>query len=501
MPGDEMNRAEVPATYELRMLVSYAAMKGWRLGALDIKSAFLHADLEESDGVIVVEPPRALAKYGVIREGTLWKLNKVLYGLRAGPKKWSEYRDRVISTMTINDDVELGGVEGEPVVIEQCTTTSNLWMVRRRRSSELLACFMVYVDDVMIAGEMRWVEKIIAQFTLEWDCKISGVLKQHGEKHNEKVGKHQELMAKEKLNFLGMTLESSVPGFIQIHQKDYILAKLDKRQMLSGRYTKGSLPMVKEGMEPEDRSTAEYIESVPQAQAEVGTLQWLAIKTRPDIAAITSILASLITRCPSEVVRVVGGVWKYLAATWNVTLNYKMMGSGQIGDSQLTANQKEMKLTTLTDASFAPGGDRSRSGYCVYFGPHLIHWGSTKQQVTAMSSCEAELDAAIVGLKHSRGIFEVLTEIDERMNIIAELMVDNAAALKSMKYVATNWRNRHFAIRASWIRDAIEDWKVETKYKPGKDLEADALTKILDRVKLEEMRKKLGLEALGPETE
>ena len=131
----------------------------------------------------------------------------------------------------------------------------------------------------------------------------------------------------------------------------------------------------------------------------------------------------------------------------------------------------------------------------------LVHWESTKQQLTALSSCEAELDAAVTGVKQTGGIVDAIADLDATWAVRTEMYVDNAAALRSMKFVATSWRNRHFAIRASWIRDMIEQKEIIVMHKPGKDLEADALTKILDRVKLQEMRKKLGLEALFPETE
>ena len=157
-------------------------------------------------------------------------------------------------------------------------------------------------------------------------------------------------------------------------------------------------------------------------------------------------------------------------------------------------------MTVVTDASFAPGGDKSRTGYCVFLNGRLVHWGSTKQQVTAMSTCEAELDAAIVGLKQAYGVIHAVHDVMKGRGPKIVMKVDNAAALRQMKFVATNWRNRHFAIRASWIRDEITHRNIDVQYQSGKDLEADGLTKILDRVKLQEMRRKLGLEAIASRT-
>ena len=66
--GDIENRSEEPVTFELRTLLGItAANPGWGIGALDIKTAFLHAPLDdEEDGIILVKPPALLAILGLI---------------------------------------------------------------------------------------------------------------------------------------------------------------------------------------------------------------------------------------------------------------------------------------------------------------------------------------------------------------------------------------------------------------------------------------------------
>ena len=96
------NRAEVPATFEMRMLLTLSQLNGWDVGSLDIKTAFLHAPLsDEEDGIYLVRPPEIMVQLGLIKEGVYWKLRKVLYGLRSGPKKWGDHRDNVLRQMNI----------------------------------------------------------------------------------------------------------------------------------------------------------------------------------------------------------------------------------------------------------------------------------------------------------------------------------------------------------------------------------------------------------------
>ena len=52
------NRAEVPRTFEMRTMLAIGQMRKWGIGSLDVKTAFLYAELvEKEDGVIVVSPP------------------------------------------------------------------------------------------------------------------------------------------------------------------------------------------------------------------------------------------------------------------------------------------------------------------------------------------------------------------------------------------------------------------------------------------------------------
>eukprot|EP00975_Prorocentrum_lima_P046212 9665303-Prorocentrum_lima.AAC.1 len=50
-------------------------------------------------------------------------------------------------------------------------------------------------------------------------------------------------------------------------------------------------------------------------------------------------------------------------------------------------------------ASFAPGGERSRTGVVVKVFGVIVHWASVRQSLTALSSCETELVAAVTGVK------------------------------------------------------------------------------------------------------
>ena len=117
-----------------------------------------------------------------------------------------------------------------------------------------------------------------------------------------------------------------------------------------------------------DRTTPEYLEMKKKCQEDVGALLWISTRTRPDITCSISLIATLIVFHPREAFNLIKAVWRYLAATPECVLSY-----GEI-------NYRKVKVQT--DASFAPGGDRSRSGVTIFWRGGLVFWYSKRQPLT-----------------------------------------------------------------------------------------------------------------------
>ena len=135
-------------------------------------------------------------------------MDTVLYRLRAGPKKWTAHRDRVLRE-TI---VQCGNEIGRLVQMDEC---KNMYLVVTDDGS-IVGRLMVYVDDVLMTGTKEWVEATMAAIGEKWECKMAGILG----------------ISTTALNFLGMTLELNKEGKVYMHQKKYILTKLRKRNIL-----------------------------------------------------------------------------------------------------------------------------------------------------------------------------------------------------------------------------------------------------------------------------
>jgi hypothetical protein len=66
----------------IRTILSLPSFERWNVFHLDVKSAFLHGELDED---VYVHQPEGYHK-GSSRE--VYKLNKALYGLRQAPRAW-----------------------------------------------------------------------------------------------------------------------------------------------------------------------------------------------------------------------------------------------------------------------------------------------------------------------------------------------------------------------------------------------------------------------------
>ena len=138
----------------------------------------------------------------------------------------------------------------------------------------------------------------------------------------------------------------------------------------------------------------------------IGQMMWLTTRTRPDIAACLGSLASLMVRRPVEVKAHLVCLWRYLWTTMDYAMctlpspkaAQKIQRNEQPAVNPSTAQggpqpwQSSLKTQTYCDASFAPGGGRSRSGILVLLVDEisnrasLLLWQSRRQTLTALSA-------------------------------------------------------------------------------------------------------------------
>ena len=119
--------APVARMETVRVLLALAAKGGWEVHHMDVKSAFLNADLTET--VYVQQLPGFIVGDG----SKVLKLRKALYGLKQAPRAWNAKLDREL--------LALGFVRSK---LDHA--------VYRRSNANSFLIVGVYVDDLIISG-------------------------------------------------------------------------------------------------------------------------------------------------------------------------------------------------------------------------------------------------------------------------------------------------------------------------------------------------------------
>ena len=203
----------------IRLQVKVAMERKWTMSALDIKSAFLNADLHEKN-LVAMRPPTIMVRLGYAEPGELWLIDKAMYGLRQSPRRWSDHRDAELAKLTWE-------VNGAYYKLEQCAAEQNLWRILEvRDGTEVLAGLVfIYVDDVLTATEESVRERFEAVISERWETSQPDVLTEDRQ-----------------IRFLGMNLMKKEGG-IFLHQSDYVeeLLKRHKDELVRSK-----TPMSKE---------------------------------------------------------------------------------------------------------------------------------------------------------------------------------------------------------------------------------------------------------------
>ena len=78
----------------VQFILAMAANRGWEVHHLDVKSAFLHGELQEE---VYVQQPEGYAVKG--KEHCVLRLSKALYGLKQAPRAWNMRLDRSLKKL------------------------------------------------------------------------------------------------------------------------------------------------------------------------------------------------------------------------------------------------------------------------------------------------------------------------------------------------------------------------------------------------------------------
>jgi len=152
-------------------------------------------------------------------------------------------------------------------------------------------------------------------------------------------------------------------------------------------------------------------------------------------------------------------------------------------------------LLGYSDSDFA--GDtqdrKSTTGVIYFLGGNLITWASQKQKIVALSSCEAEYVAAAAAACQGVWLSRLIGDLLGTKEAPIKLLMDNMSAIALSKNPVHHDRSKHIDTKFHFIRECIEQGKVEIDHVRTEDQLADIFTKALGRVSFLQMRQALGI--------
>jgi hypothetical protein len=144
--------APVARYTSIRIIISLAAVFGWKLHQMDVKTAFLNGEVEQE---VYIEQPEGFVIHG--KESHVCKLKKALYGLKQAPRAWYGRIDSFLQSLGFTKSIAdpnlyIKIVQNHPVIL------------------------VLYVDDLFLTGEENLIAQTKRELSAEFEMKDLGLM-------------------------------------------------------------------------------------------------------------------------------------------------------------------------------------------------------------------------------------------------------------------------------------------------------------------------------------
>ena len=451
--------APVLSQLELRFIIALAVKQGCIPRTADVAQAFCQAVLPEDEKYVCIPP----AGCPLTPPNSYLLLKKTLYGLKRSPRHWYEMARKLL--------VEMGLT---PLPQSPCLFTGTLL------PNEPPIYIGLYVDDMIYFSQS---DTTLQQFETTFGKTITTTfngpvdyflgIKFDYQRHNSKeVSIH-------------MTQTAFVDNLVRDLKLDGAAVGEPKTPYKSG-YPVDVIPHETYPQNLQNKYTSLY-------QHIIGSLNWLAISTRPDISTITSLLAQHMQNPSKGHILAAKNVVRYLKGTSTLGISFHTNTSSSI-KSFVKFPLDPNNLHAMSDANWGPQDQstgkanqsvpvdlfksRSISGYVIWLGGP-VHWVSKRQSITARSTSEAEIYATDEAVK----CLLQISFLAEGLNV-NEIIMPSSTPIFNDNEACVIWSNsfttkglRHVQIRENAVRESVVNGFVSIHHVEGKHNLADLFTK------------------------
>ncbi|KAF2883940.1 hypothetical protein ILUMI_22232 [Ignelater luminosus] len=264
--------------------------------------------------------------------------------------------------------------------------------------------------------------------------------------------------------YVGINVEEDSDGVYWINQTSYIDNILKKFSLENSRTARIPLDP---GYYKRNSNLLPNNRLYRQA---IGSLLYIAVNTRPDIAASVSILSRRVSNPRAHDWTEVKRILRYLKGTKHLQL--------KMGDLK---KLNETQLVGYADADW--GGDqedrKSNSAYMFFYHGGLISWSSRKQTCVSLLSTEAENILLVEACQEALRLKGLLEDFNECENLKIVVNEDNQSCFKLLSCERITTRSKHIGTKYNFCKDLNNNNVAMFQYYSTDSMVADALTKPL----------------------
>lgn len=420
----------------LRLLLAVATAFNAHVHHMDVDTAFLYGEMDESEPTIYISIPDGYPVPSHMQHyldkgiRLVGRLKKALYGLKQAPRLWNK-----------NINNHLTAIGFQPTPSDPCLYV--------RSSAHGISYIALFVDDLVISTPTIEEMKVIkVELTAMYNMKDLGPI-------TECLGIRINYDREKRT----MTLD----------QTEYITSILQKFNITNPRVATTPLdPGVKlsKSMCPQTLEEKAAAEKFPYREM-IGSVMYLMLCTRPDIAFAVSQLSKYNSCHGQGHHNALNHLFRYLHHTKSKLITYGSFTTTLLG---------------FSDSSWAADVDSRRSvtGYIFYVAGAPISWKSQSQTTVALSSAEAEymaLCAATQEAVHLRTLLQDVLPTYKASNEPVIIFEDNTACIAMSNNPVHHERTKHIDNKYHFIRERILSKEIHVVYLETRLMLADLLTK------------------------
>jgi len=327
-----------------------------------------------------------------------------------------------------------------------------------------LAILGLYVDDILLLSDtithMNSIkDELKKAFKITDGGEINHFLGLHivRNRHNRTLSIDQKLLTDNVINRFGMQDCHSVATPMETSFQSVI---------------KGEMTMTNSNSNSNSNSTNEKEADQTLFKQIIGSLMYLMLGTRPDIATAISLISQFAAKPKQSHLLAAKRVLRYIKGT----KDYKLY-LGRL-DNDNNNHSDDIKVMGYSDADWAndPITWKLISEYVFYLQGGII---SKKQATVALSTTEAEYIALTQATKEAIWLRSLLGELGFNQYQPTLIKEDNQPAIQLANNPINHNRTKHIDTQYHYVRAKIETKEINVIYTPTNQMTADIFTKPL----------------------